>query len=119
MSDLASLDAFELCDEYYRLNARRADIDSCIVDLPPADPRREILWEQLETTLERLREVVVLAAETPAAYKTHLPPKAATLANVLRSGDGGSGPVFPKDSITTLTLSLTDDIARLFQWQSG
>jgi hypothetical protein len=111
MSEHALQDVSVLCDDYDRLNAQRSDIDKRIVELPPADFQREILWDELETTLARLRELLGLVANTWARNKAELRAKAAILATVLRSADAGSGPIVPAHSITALALSLTDDIA--------
>jgi hypothetical protein len=115
MSDC--VDVFELCTDYHRLDARRADIDECIVELPPDDPRRDVLWDELESVLGSVRKVLMSMTTTPANHTSDLSAKAATLGALLRSADAGCGPIVPQHLITAFALSVTDDIAGLLDCQ--
>src|ERR1700709_2255956 len=81
--------------------------------LPPDDPARDVLWQDLESVLARLRDIVGDLAGSPAAHLSELRDKADVLANLLRSDGTGSGPVIPDKGRIALALSLTDDVVQL------
>jgi hypothetical protein len=97
-----------LAEVFSLLDARRADIDRRMNSLPPDE-----LWQELESVLEKLREVVSKLAKSAAADLPELRAKAAILALLLRPGHDGSGPSIPEPERVALALSLTEDVARL------
>ena len=104
-----------LYDALWALNDQRIDIDRRITVLPPDDFSSDTLWRELELVLVKLREVVSQLAKTPATHIPELRAKAEVLATLLRSNDTNGGPVIPKDEIWALALSLTTDVAELFE----
>jgi hypothetical protein len=102
-----------LAEAYRLLDARRIDIDRRITSLTPDDRAREELWQELESVLEKLREVVSKLAKSPATDLLDLRAKATILASLLRPGDDGANPIIPEPERVALALSLTDDIAHL------
>jgi hypothetical protein len=102
-----------LPDLYRALNNRRVDIDRRMAVLPPDDPARDVLWQDLEHVLADLRKVVGRLTNTPATQLSEMRAKANVLATLLRSGGDGGGPVIPENERLALTLSLIDDIGRL------
>jgi hypothetical protein len=102
-----------LAEVFSLLDARRLDIDRRMTSLPPDDLAREGLWQELESVLEKLREVVSKLAKSAAADLPELRAKAAILALLLRPGHDGSGPSIPEPERVALALSLTEDVARL------
>jgi hypothetical protein len=102
-----------LAEVFSLLDARRADIDRRITSLPPDDLAREELWQELESVLEKLREVVSKLAKSAAAGLPELRAKATILALLLRPGYDGAGPTIPEPERVALALSLTEDVARL------
>ena len=102
-----------LPDGYRILNNQRIDIDRRMTMLAPDDPARDILWQDLEPVLARMRETVGRLAKSPATQMLEIRAKANVLAMLLRSGDDGAGPVIPEDERSALALSLVEDIAQL------
>jgi hypothetical protein len=105
--------ALALPDTYTALNAQRIDIDQRIIALAADDPARNVLWQELEVVLARLREVVRDLAGSPATQFSELRAKASVLATLLRPDEAGGGPIIPDDERAALALSLTDDVVRL------
>ena len=103
-----------LPDGYRILNNQRIDIDRRMMMLAPNDPARDILWQDLERVLVKLRETVGRLAKSPATRLPEIRAKADVLATLLRSGDDSAGPVIPEDERSGLALSLVEDIARLW-----
>jgi hypothetical protein len=99
-------------EAYRLLDARRIDIDRTMTGLPPGDPARDELWQELESVLEKLREVVIKLAKLPAADLLALQAKA-TILSALLQPEGRLGPIIPEAERVALALSLTQDIARL------
>jgi hypothetical protein len=102
-----------LADAYRLLDGQRIDIDRRLTELDQDDPERDVLWQELEALLAKLREAVVDIANHPAADLAELRSKAAILSALLRSGDAGGGPTVSEAEKSALALSITDDIARL------
>ncbi|MGD0104705.1 MAG: hypothetical protein ABSC06_11780 [Rhodopila sp.] len=102
-----------LAEAYRILDDRRSDIDRRIASLAPDDPARDILWQELETVLLKLRELVNGLAKSQATHWPELRAKANVLATLLRAGNPGGGPLIPEDERSALALSLTEDVARL------
>lgn len=102
-----------LPDGYRILNNQRIDIDRRMTMLAPDDPARDILWQDLEPVLTRMRETVGRLAKSPATQMLEIRAKANVLAMLLRSGDDGAGPVISEDERSALALSLVEDIAQL------
>ena len=103
-----------LLPEAYRiLNKQRIDIDQRITALPPDDPARIILWQELESLLVRLRQVVSDLAKSPATHLLEMQAKAAVLATLLQPDETDGGPILPEEEKSALALSLTDDVSRL------
>lgn len=98
-----------LCDAWQRLSVARHDLDQRIAGLPPDAAERDELWDDLQTVMAALRDTLERVALAPAADLSELRLKAAVLAQLVHSGDATA--LAP--AITALTLSLTDDIARL------
>jgi hypothetical protein len=101
-----------LYDEYQALDGQRVDLDRRIMALPPDSDGRELLWIELEAVLAKLGDGVDRLAATAANGPAEVRAKAAALATLLRSEEGG-GPPLPKRQLLALALSLTDDIAGL------
>jgi hypothetical protein len=99
-----------LAEAYRQLDDKRMDIDRRMTALAPGDPRRDILWQELEPVITLLRQVVSNLAKSPATQLPELRAKADVLASLLR-GEGGA--ILPEDEKSALALSLTQDIARL------
>ena len=102
-----------LAEAYRLLDDKRIDIDRHMASLAPQDPARDILWQELEPILLKLREVVTSLAKSKATQLPDLRAKANVLAALLRAGEPGGGPVIPENEKSALALSLTEDIARL------
>jgi hypothetical protein len=102
-----------LAETYRLLDARRIEIDRTMISLTPDDPARDELWQELESVLEKLREVVGKLAKSPATDWPELRVKAAILARLLRQTDDGASPAIPEPERLALALSLTEDVARL------
>jgi hypothetical protein len=102
-----------LSDAYRGLNSQRLDIDRNMTILAPDDPARDVLWQELESVLARLRDIVGDLAGSPAEHLSELRDKADVLATLLRPDGTGSGPVIPDEERVALALSLTDDVVRL------
>jgi len=103
----------DLCNACLGLTERRIEIDQRLVAHPPGDSWRDVLWEELEALLIKLRAAVEQLAEVPAAQTAELSAKAAVLAAILRSGDAGTGPVVPEITVRALALAVADDVVRL------
>lgn len=95
------------------LNDRRIDLDRRLTTLPPGDPSRDLLWLELEPILAKMRVVVKHLAESAALQMSDVQAKAAVLATLVRPGENGGDAIISDAEKSTLTLSLTDDIARL------
>jgi hypothetical protein len=104
--------ALLLSDTYRTLNGQRINIDRRIAALAPDDPTRGILWQELESLLTKLHEIVNDLARSPATHLLELQAKADVLATLLRPGETGGGPVISEDERAALALSLTDDMAQ-------
>jgi hypothetical protein len=104
--------ALSLREIYRALNGQRNDIDQHIAALAPDDPAQSILWQELESLLTKLRDVVSDLARSAATHLLELQAKADVLATLLRPGETGGGQVIPEDEKAALALSLTDDVAR-------
>ena len=102
-----------LAEVFSLLDARRADIDRRMTSLPPDDLAREELWQELESVLEKIREVVSKLAKSAAANLPELRAKATILALLLRPECDGAGPTIPEPERVALALSLAEDVARL------
>jgi hypothetical protein len=101
-------EGLRLAEVFSLLDARRADIDRRMNSLPPDE-----LWQELESVLEKIREVVSKLAKSAAADLPELRAKATILALLLRPGYDGAGPTIPEPERLALALSLTEDVARL------
>jgi hypothetical protein len=101
-----------LAEAFSLLDARRMDIDRRMTSLPPDDLAQEELWQQLESVLEKLREIVGKLAQSTATDLRELQAKATILALLLRAGQDGARPIIPEAQRVALALSLTEDIAR-------
>jgi hypothetical protein len=106
-------EGFQLAESFTLLDARRGDIDLRMTSLTPDDPAWNEMWQELESVLEQLREVVSKMAKSPAADLLELRAKATILASLLRPGDDGGGAIARERERVALALALTDDIARL------
>lgn len=102
-----------LVEAYRLLDDRRTEIDRHMTGLAPDDPARDILWQELEPLLLKLREVVRSLAQSQATQLPEVRAKADVLATLLRAGGLDGGPVIPESERAALALSLTEDIARL------
>jgi hypothetical protein len=102
-----------LAEVFSLLDARRADIDRRMTSLPPDALAREELWQELESVLEKIREVVSKLAKSAAADLPELRAKATILALLLRLACDGAGPTIPEPERVALALSLAEDVARL------
>lgn len=102
-----------LPETFRLLNDQRVDIDRRLAGIPAGNPAREFLWLELEPVLEKIREVVSDLAKSPASGLTAIQAKAAVLASLIRPEQENGGPIIPEMEKLALTLSLTDDIARL------
>ena len=106
-------DPLQLCSMYFQLDATRADIDQRIVRLPPDAPERDVLWQELETSLAELGDVIGRLARVQATDASQLSAKAAVLAKLLHSRDADGIPIIPDDKSTALALSLADEVVRV------
>lgn len=102
-----------LPETFRLLNEQRVDIDRRLAGIPAGNPAREFLWLELEPILAKIREVVDDLARSPASGLSDVQAKAAVLASLIRPEQETGGPIIPEMYRSALTLSLTDDIARL------
>jgi hypothetical protein len=98
-----------LCDAWQRLSVARGDLDQRIARLPPDAPERDELWDDLQTVMASLHDTLERLALAPSADLAELRRKSAVLSQLVQSGDATA----LGSALTALTLSLTDDIARL------
>lgn len=102
-----------LPETFRLLNEQRVDIDRRLAGIPVGNPGREFLWLELEPILAKIREVVGDLAKSPATGLPDVQAKAAVLASLIRPEHENGGPIVPEMDKFALTLSLTEDIARL------
>jgi hypothetical protein len=102
-----------LPEAFHRLNNRRIDLDRRLTALSPGHPGRDLLWLELEPILAEIRVVVADLAKSSALQMSDVRAKAAVLATLTHPGENGGDAIISDDEKSTLTLSLTDDIARL------
>ncbi|HBK08805.1 MAG TPA: hypothetical protein DDZ81_23610 [Acetobacteraceae bacterium] len=102
-----------LPEAFRLLNDQRTDLDRRLASIPAGDPVREVLWLELEPVLTKMREVVSNLAKSPATCLPEVQAKAAVLASLIRPEQEDGGAIMPEMEKFALTLSLTDDIARL------
>jgi hypothetical protein len=102
-----------LAEVFSLLDTRRANIDLHMTSLSPGDLAQEELWQELESVLEKIREVVRKLAKSAAADLPELRAKATILTLLLRPGCDGAGPTIPEPETVALALSLAEDVARL------
>lgn len=112
-SDLGTPIELPFAEAYRLLDDKRIDIDRHIASLSLQDPARDILWQELELLLTKMRDVVMNLAKSQATQLSDLRAKAKVLAALLRAGEPGGGPLIPEHERSALALSLTEDIARL------
>jgi hypothetical protein len=102
----------ELCDAFHRLNALRLEIDRSIAALPPDDPGRDRLWEELEANLASLGDVVDQLARAPVTDLMQVRAKATVLSALLQSPDPDGTAGIPDDKRAALSLALAEDVIR-------
>ena len=105
------LDVVQLCDRYHALNRRRAELDQRIMALAEGDDEPDVLWKELGVVLAEGNTLVTQLATAPADDRAGLQAKAAVLAFLLRSFETAA--IHSEQEMVDLTLSVTDDIARL------
>ena len=110
VSGWETADVFRLCDIYRRLETKRVEIDRRVMALRADDPDRDMLWQNLEPLLTRLREVIDHLAKAPATNMSQLRAKAEILAMLLRGRDSSGGPIVSECETTALALALADAI---------
>jgi len=80
--------------------------------LPPHDPERDQLWQELEAVLATVSEVVGRLTLIPASDMAELRAKAGVLATLRQSGDAVDGPILPEKE-RALALSLAHNTVEL------
>lgn len=113
MSGRATPDVLELCETYGRLNGLRLDVDRRLTALAAEDPGREMLWQELESIMGRLRAVIRQLSATQAEDEPQLRAKAAVLAELLMSREPEGDQIISESESCTLALSLADDTVKL------
>ena len=101
-----------LCESFFRVNDLRDDIDRRIMALPPNDPDRDELWQELEAVLARLGDVVGQLTLSPATDMAQLRAKACVLATLRRSRGAVDDPIMREDE-RAFALSLADNTIEL------